>query len=355
MSESNDAEKTEDPTQKRIDETREKGQTAFSREVLSMSLFLALLITLMFIAPNTIPTLAMSLASYFENLHSFPSNSFELTILLTEQLKIVFVTIIPFGFLVMFLIIISSLGQNGPIWARKKIIPDLKHLDPIKGFKKIFSLNNLVELIKGIIKMTLVFSIGVILMIPLSGYLEIFISMPVNEVLSEISKYSLIVILGSFAIMVPIAFADFIFQKMQNLKQIRMTRQEVKDEHKMTEGNPEVQARIRNIRQARMQQMLSQQVKESDVLITNPTHFAVALKYEMEQMQAPAVTAKGQDYLALHMREMAKKYNIPIWEDPPLARTLYDTTEIGEFINEEHYYAVSEVIKYVYKLKGKQL
>jgi len=158
---------------------------------------------------------------------------------------------------------------------------------------------------------------------------------------------------GVLVIMLVVAVIDVMFQRFEHYKKMRMTKQELKDEYKQTEGDPHVKARLRQLRSERARQRMMQAVPEADVVITNPTHYSVALKYDPDEMEAPLCVAKGVDAVALRIREVAKEHDIELYENPPLARTLFDTVDIDETIPTEHYQAVAEVISYVFKRKGR--
>ena len=174
-------------------------------------------------------------------------------------------------------------------------------------------------------------------------------------ILDKILNIAILISAGTIAVMTAIAALDFMFQKYQFTKQMRMSKQEVKDEHKQSEGDPQVKARIRALRQQRARERMMAAVPEADVVITNPTHYAVALKYDMEEMPAPKLIAKGIDTLAFRIREVAEEHDIPIVENPPLARALHASVELDEEIPPEHFVAVAEVIGYVMRMKGKTL
>ena len=181
-------------------------------------------------------------------------------------------------------------------------------------------------------------------------------SFDVASILALVYKLLLLILLTMVMIIFVIAFADYFYQKFSYLKRQRMTKQEVKDEYKQMEGDPQIKMRLRSIRMERLRKRMMANVPKSSVVVTNPTHFAVALRYEPEEgMEAPVVVAKGQDFIALKIKEIAAANDVPIVENPPLARALFASVEIDEPIPTEHYAAVAEVIKYVYQLKGKTL
>ena len=179
--------------------------------------------------------------------------------------------------------------------------------------------------------------------------------MDVRQLLEEIQTLVVRLLIGAAAIMAVIAVADYIYQKYEHIKQLKMSRQEIRDEHKQSEGDPHVKARLRQIRHERARQRMMSAVPQADVVVTNPTHFAVALKYDTETMAAPVVVAKGVDNVAFRIREVADENDVPIVENPPLARALFGGVELDQQIPEEHYQAVAQIISYVYRLKGRRM
>ena len=175
------------------------------------------------------------------------------------------------------------------------------------------------------------------------------------SVLDLMHSLLLLILFTMVLITFVIAFGDYFYQKFSYLKRQRMTKQEVKDEYKQTEGDPQIKMRLRAIRMERFRKRMMANVPNASVVVTNPTHFAVALQYDADTMEAPKVVAKGQDFIALKIKEIAKEHNVPVVENPPLARALFATVEIDSVIPTEHYAAVAEVIKYVYRLQGKML
>jgi flagellar biosynthetic protein FlhB len=174
-----------------------------------------------------------------------------------------------------------------------------------------------------------------------------------EQVLNLLLSLSMRVLIGVLSVMTVIAALDFLYQRQQHTKQLRMSRQELRDEYKQTEGDPMIKARLRQIRMERARKRMMAAVPEADVVVTNPTHFAVALKYDPERMQAPILVAKGADSMALRIREIAKEHNVPIVQNPPLSRALYNGVDLDQEVPAEHYKAVAEIIGYVMRLKGK--
>jgi flagellar biosynthetic protein FlhB len=182
--------------------------------------------------------------------------------------------------------------------------------------------------------------------------IELISSFSLGQILDRIQLVAILLTAGTAAVMTVVAALDYAFQRRSFIKQMRMTKQEVRDEHKQAEGDPQIKARIRRLRMERAQKRMMAAVPEADVVITNPTHFAVALAYEMETMSAPRLVAKGADVLAQRIREIAEENQVPLVENPPLARALYASVELDQEIPPEHYQAVAQVIGYVMRLKG---
>jgi flagellar biosynthetic protein FlhB len=264
------------------------------------------------------------------------------------------IMLIPFMLFVI-LALTSGIMQNGLLFAPKSMEPKFEKISPLKGLKRMFSMKQFVEFLKGLLKIAIVAVIGFLILIPESKRLNLLPSMDVMEVLDEIHTLTVELLTGALLVLFVIAGADLFFQRMQHVKQLRMTKQEVKEEFKNMEGDPQIKARLRQIRADRARQRMMQAVPEADVVVTNPTHFAIALVYDPAAMAAPKVVAKGQDVIAQRIREIANDHDVTIVENPPLARALYASAEIDDYIPEEHFKAVAEVISYVFNLKNKKL
>lgn len=351
--EQDDAQKTEDPTAKKIEESRKKGQVALSREVNSWVMLFAGTLIVAMLAPYAFSEMAMLLKTYLEQVHTFPTGvggfSFYAGQGLTESMKI-------WAFPVLLLVLAAFFApfvQIGPLFAPEAIKPDIAKISPLKGFKRLFSLRSLMEFAKGIFKIGIVSVVSVVILYPYFDKFEHMIGLPMPALLYEMQTLIVRLMLGVLIVMVVVAVADLVFQRAEHTKKLRMTKQEVKDEYKQTEGDPHVKAKLRQLRAERARQRMMQAVPTADVVITNPTHYSIALKYDPQVMEAPLCVAKGIDEVALRIRELAKEHDIELYENKPLARSLYDTVEIDESIPAEHYKAVAEVISYVFKLKGK--
>lgn len=336
--------KTEEPSERKLEEAREKGQTYYSKELgafLSLTTFAIILgwagkYLGTFYLNISLPLL---LADIGLNLGALRDILFQVLLLI----------LLPVSFILL-INIASALIQHGIIYSPNAIKPDLGRISIFKGLKRIFSFNSLIELIKGILKISL---IGMaIYMVIEPEFLSFYNSYKLETggllllTLKSLNKIMLIVCILTFILGV----GDYFYQRYSYSLKMRMTKQEVKEEYKRQEGHPEVKSKLKAMRLEKAKSRMMAAVPKADVVITNPTHYAVALQYKDKEMAAPLVLAKGQDNIALEIKNVAKEYKIPIVENPTLARALFSTVNIGEMIKFEHYQAVAEVIAYVMKL-----
>ena len=355
----NGAEKSEQPTAKKLDDARKEGQVAKSQEVATAFSLLALFVILRIFYPfmgnnlksifervyNNIPVVARTYDGFLPvaTITSILSNAILTMLLLTAPFLII-------GFLIAFL---CDLVQVGFKPTSKPLQPKLSKLNPISGMKKIFSARKLFELGKSILKLAVM---AVVIYSFFTGRTEslfLLYDMPLSQAIGLMGNLIISLGLRIAAAYMVIAFIDLIYQRRKFTKDMMMTKQEVKDEYKNSEGDPAVKsAQKRRMMEASRRRMM-QQLPQADVVITNPTHYAVAIKYDAEESDAPVVIAKGADYLAQKIKEIARDNNVEIVENKPLARMLYANVEVGELVPPELYKAVAEVLAYVYHLKGK--
>ncbi len=355
----NGAEKTEQPTAKKLNDARKEGQVAKSQEIATafslLALFLILRIFYGFMGENfkaifervynTIPNVARTYDGYLPvgYIKSLLNNAILTMLLLAAPFFII-------GFIIAFL---SDIVQVGFKPTAKPLQPKLSKINPISGFKKIFSTRKIFDLAKSILKLVIMAVVIYTFFIGREESLFLLYDMPLNQAIGLMGN--LIIDLGiriSMAYMI-IAFADLIYQRRKFTKDMMMTKKEVKDEFKNSEGDPQVKSAQRRRMMQASQRRMMQQLPQADVVITNPTHFAVAIKYDADEADAPIVVAKGADYLAQRIKEVAKENEVEIVENKPLARMLYSNVEVGEMVPPELYKAVAEVLAYVYHLKGK--
>jgi flagellar biosynthetic protein FlhB len=350
-----DSQKTEEPSQQRIDEAVKKGQVASSKEITSFMVLLSLALIIGSMSSYLLRTSTIKLRHYIERPEDFLLDDGNLGRVLIQLL----IDIAPIALLPAFIVIIAAfassfLQHGGFVVSSHPITPSFDKISPMKGIGRIFSMQSVVEFIKGLIKIIVMGLVAFMSIYPHLGSMSILHLYNIAGILALLLKLSIRMLIGVTVTMALIAILDYLYQRHAYFKGLRMTKQEVKDEYKSTEGSPEIKSKIRAIRMERARKRMMSAVPKADVIITNPTHFSVALRYDVDHMKAPVVVAKGQDNIALKIREVGKKHNVPLIENPPLARALYAAVEIDQEIPFEHYKAVAEIIGYVFKLKGKQ-
>jgi flagellar biosynthesis protein FlhB len=350
---SDDAQKTEEPTPKKLDEARKRGNVARSMEVNTWLMLFAGTIIIAFLAPGLMSDVSSIAQVFIERPHEF-SLEFDnlIGLLMRATLAVGGALLLPAVFMVV-AAIATGLVQNGLVFSPKAIEPKLEKFSPIAGAKRLFSVRQLVEFVKGLIKISIVATIAVMLLAPEFRRLDTTPTMDLSEIMAILHGLVIELMIYVLAVLAVIAGIDLIFQRAQHRKRLRMTRQEIKDEMKQSEGDPHVKGRLRQIRMDRARHRMMQAVPEADVVVTNPTHFAVALRYNQEETEAPVVVAKGQDFIAQKIREVAEENGVPIVENRPLAQALFRTVELDQEIPTEHYKAVAEVISYVWGLRGR--
>ena len=350
-----DSQKTEEPTQRKLDEARKKGQVATSQEVKHGFVLLGGLIVVAALAPLATGEMSDRMAGFLGRLETFPTDDRAMIDLLsTTAGEIALILLAPFAVFVA-MAIAGSLVQSGPLMSAESLKPKLEKISPLKGLKRQFSVKAVAEFIKGIIKIAIVGTIATLVMWPELARIELLAGMPMLAVLHQVWLMAVKMMTAVLAVVAVIAGLDYLLQRFQFIRQQRMTKQEVKDEFKQTEGDPTVKMRLKQIRMDRARRRIMAAVPEADVVITNPTHFAVAMAYDPESMDAPKVVAKGTDQIALRIRQVAEAHDVAVVENPPLARALYQAVEIDQSIPAEHYKAVAEVISYVFRLQGRTM
>lgn len=353
MAEDDDeASKTEDPSERKISKAKEEGDTAISQDAKSFIMLLGMLFVVWLIMPLMGRWFISMTTKFIESPQDFPTDLFHIQLLLKNVfIDILKILAIPFA-IFMVLGVFASISQTGFMYAPKKLMPDWNKLNIFAALPKFINMKKIVESLKGIIKITVIAYIAMLVIRP---YLAKVNLMPTMETIGILKLIHHIVILLIFTILMAvlvIAIADYAYQKYTHLKKLRMTKQEVKDEYKEMEGDPLVKSRIRQVRIERARRRMMENVPKADVVIVNPTHYAIALEYKMDKMDAPVVLAKGLDNIALKIKAIAEENDIPIVENPPLARALFASAELDQTIPQEHFKAVAEVIGYVMQLKN---
>lgn len=350
------AEKTEPATAKKLREAREEGQVAKSQDLGTAILLAVLFLSLRVFGGFMLDRIYESFAFYFNGISEYSREEFTIAraegIMYQGILDVVIVCLPIFALSVLAAFVVQVVQVKWKI-TLKPLKPKPSKIDPIKGFKRMFSKDKIFELLKAVLKLAVLFYVvysslkdewGLIVNI---YQLELFpaVVLIVDTVLDISFKIT--------AVFLVLAFVDWAYQKRKFKKDMKMTKQEVKDEYKNTEGNPQIKGQIRRKMQEASRRRMMQELPEADVVITNPTHLAVALKYDKEEADAPIVIAKGADYMAARIREVAKENKIEVVENKPLARMLYHNVELGEPIPPELYQMVAEILAYVYGLQGK--
>lgn len=347
--------KTEEPTSKKLADASERGSVAVSREVNTWMLLLMGGIVLAMFGKDIGTDLQIMLLQFIEQPHAISFDDGNIFQVMSNALMdFLRILSLPFIFFVIAALAAGVL-QNGIKFSPKALELKFDKFNPITGAKRIFSTKQVVEFVKGILKMTIVGSIAAIPLIPTFRRVDALPTYDIETLPGQLLDLVLMLFIGVVAVLAVIAMMDLIYQRWEHMRNLRMTKQEVKDEHKTTEGDPAAKQRLRKVRMERAQRRMMQAVPDADVVITNPTHFAVAMKYEPETMSAPFVVAKGQDLVAFKIREIAEENDITIVENKPLAQALYFGVDIDEEVPEEHYKAVAEIISYVWNLKGRMM
>ena len=352
MAEQDDATKTEEPTARRMATARGDGHVAQSQEIRSWMILLGGSAGLLLMAPWMSSNISAISARFIETPDTISVDMEHLRLVMVDALLELGLVMAPLMGLLLVMAFASSIGQFGFLYAPKKIRPKLSNISVLSGVKRMFSMPAVVEFLKGLIKLTVVAAIAFSMTMPLIRDLPIMADLELIDSLHRIHAIAIRLTVGTLVAMTVIAALDFLYQKFIFTKQQRMSRQEVRDEHRQSEGDPQIKARIRRIRTERARRRMMAAVPEADVVITNPTHFAVALRYDMATMQAPRLMAKGVDHLAMRIRQVAEEHDVAIVENPPIARALYAAVELDEEISPEHYRAVAEIIGYVMRLRG---
>lgn len=352
-------EKTEEPTSKKLDDARKEGQVGKSKEVASsVMLFLAFVFIKLF-AGNIGKQLTDFFAYFYNQIPDYTKTAGgkiearEYYLLITSVLLKILVLIAPFLIMGVVVAFVCDLLQVKWRPTSKPLQPKFNKLNPVSGLKKIFSVQSLIELLKSVVKIAVMVLI-IYNEIKNKANLIFFVyDMPLMQAVSMACDFLVSVGIKISAVFLVVAAADLIFQKWKFHNDMKMTKQEVKEEYKSTEGDPQVKGKIKQKMQEASRRRMMQDIPKADVVITNPTHYAVAIVYDKEYGEAPVVLAKGADYVAQKIKDIAKDNNVAIRENKPLARSLYANVEVGEQVPPELYVAVAEVLAAVYKAEGR--
>lgn len=343
--------KTEEPTERKLDEARKKGNVASSREVGITLSTLGLFIVLAFLVTSVMPDVVKSLLPFIENPADISGigSTADLAEAVGDALLKLVLAISPVFIILFIMGLLSARAQGEFVVSAERIKPKLQNVSPLKGFSRIYSLSGLIEFVKSVAKVGLVSAAGwVVISSEASRWIRATDLTPdavptlIREGLTRLLLYVVIA-------MVVITILDILWKRFDHRRKLRMSMREIKEEIKQTEGDPMIKAKVAEIRRSRARKRMMAAVPTATVVIANPTHFAVALKYERYVDEAPICVAKGVDAVALKIREVAEENDVPVIENPPLARMLHSSTEIDAPIPFEHFKAVAEIISYIYR------
>jgi len=342
--------KTEDPTQRRLDEALKRGDVAKSQEVNTWFVIAASTLIVMGFSGSMSLDLTVTMRGMIENSYRFPTDGASLNHFF-EKVSIEVLAAVAIPLLLLALAAIAgNMIQHRLVWSYEAITPKLSKISPLAGLKRLFSKQALMNFVKGLVKLAVIGVVFFMLLWPERNRMESMVSFEPISILTVTQNLSLKLLGAVVAIMAVVAAIDYLLQYRQWFDRQKMSLREMKEEFKDTEGDPHIKARVRQLRVEKAKKRMMAAVPNATVVITNPTHFAVALQYD-RGMSAPVCVAKGVDAVALRIREVASKHGVPVVENPPLARVLHATVDIDQEIPAEHYKAVAEVIGYVMKLR----
>ncbi|MBS4028638.1 MAG: flagellar biosynthesis protein FlhB [Ignavibacteriales bacterium] len=345
--------KSEEPTHRRTERARKRGQVAKSVEVNSAFILLFGLLFLYFMGAGIVINLGEAMKTVFSQVGSIEITQVSLQRILLQMMVTFASALLPIAMLLMVIGVASSVAQVGFLFSTYPMRFELNKIDPFQGIKRIFfSRRSVVEVVKGIAKILIVSIVAYFSIQSVVDESIMVVDSSVEVVMAFIGKSSLGVGIKMGLAFLALALFDYVFQWREHQRNLRMTKQEVKEEMRESEGDPMLKSRIRSIQRAMARKRMIADVPKADVVITNPTHVAVALKYEIGKMDAPKIIAKGAELLAQKIKAIAIMHNVPIVEDAPLARSLYQTVDVGETIPDKLFKAVAEILAYVYRLKN---
>lgn len=345
-------ERTEEPTAKRREDFRKKGQVAQSKEVQTAALLSITLLFWLIYLPifwEGFTTLVFAIWQAIGEFEVTPASTMSLSLFLLQKMALL---LAPLFLLVLIVSFFSSFFQFGWLITSKPLIPDFAKLNPITGMGRFFSKRSIIEVVKSIVKVTLIGWIAFSTVFDHFTEALILIDTGIGATLSYLGKTAALILAKICGLLILLAMIDFMFAKWELEQKMKMTKQELKEEYKESEGDPHIKAQIRSIQQQMARKRMMAEVPKADVVVTNPTHISVAIRYEAKKMDSPMIVAKGADHLAMKIREIARENKVPIVENPPVARLLH-RLDLGEHIPEDLFKAVAEILAHVYSLKGK--
>ncbi len=355
MAEEFSGEKSEQATPRRREEARKKGQVAKSREIPSVLVLMTGLLVLFLIGRHLTTNLASFTAQMLGRAGTLSITPSSVQALAQEMITFLLVALAPLLLAVLAMAVLANYIQVGSLFSLELIKPDFSKISIFKGLKRLFSIQSWVEMLKSLLKLVI---IGYVAYSTIASELQEIVTLTDRElpaIFAYISRVSFKIFIKSTLVMALLAGLDYLFQRFQHEKKLRMTHQELKEEFKQTEGDPLIKSRVRSLQREMARRRMMAEVPKADVIITNPTHLAVAVTYRNGEMVAPQVSAKGANFLAEKIKEIARSHEIPILENKPLAQALFKTVDLGQMIPPSLYQVVAEVLAYVYRLKNKRI
>jgi flagellar biosynthetic protein FlhB len=342
--------RTEEPTQRKLDRAIERGDVAKSAEINTLFVLAGFTVTVMLLSPTLSRNLALDLRGFLMNAHLVPQDGAGLLAIARNALMIAFAALLLPAAALSFAGLLGGALQHRPLWTTQPLRPQFSRVSPLSGVKRIFGREAFAQFLKGLLKIAMVGSVAALVLWGEWHRLESLARTEPAGLLPELLALTLRLLGGVCAVFAFLAIGDAFYQRLNWLKRQRMTKRELKEEYKETEGNPEIKAKLKQIRVARVKRRMMAAVPTATVVISNPTHYAVALRYE-RGMAAPVCVAKGVDDLALRIRAVATEHQVAVVENPPLARALHATVRIDDEIPVDHYKAVAEVIGAILRLR----
>jgi len=346
-------EKTEEATPKKKDEARKKGQIARSADLPGSLILIFIFMSFIMMGGYFKKHIMMLFGNLFEDWLLMDLTTANVMSLFTDVTIEMMLILLPIFAVTVLVGVLGNIVQYGFLLTGDPLKMKLSKLNPINGFKQIFSAKTVVEFLKSVLKLLIV---AVLVYMTISkewNRILILASLPIQQIFSFTAGLTVKLGIEIGVVLTVLALADFFYQRYEHNKSLKMSKQDIKDEYKKSEGDPIIKSRIRERQRKMAMQRMMQEVPKADVIITNPTHFAIALKYDATKMEAPKIIAKGMDHVALRIREIAKENGVVTMENKPLARALYERAEIGDVIPPDLFQAVAEVLAYVYKMKGR--
>jgi len=354
MPEKGHQDKTEPATPKKREDARKKGQVAVSREIPSVLILFMTTGVFFFIGGQMFVNLAEFMRDALQNGLLLDLHTMSVTRMMSAVLEKIILILLPLLVAILLTGIAANISQFGILFTTQPLAPKLSKLNPLKGLKRLFSLRSVVEVAKALLKILI---IGLVAYAALHKYFNLLpglMHLQVLDIMTFTGQAALKICFFTCLALLVLAGLDYAYQRWQYENDLKMTKQEVKEELKHREGDPVIKSRIKKAQFEMAQRRMMADVPTADVVVTNPTRLAIALKFDTENMEAPQVVAKGAGHIAARIKEIAREFGVPVMEQKPLAQSLFQSVEIGEAIPAALYKAVAEVLAYVYRLKGRQ-